>query len=502
MSPRKTSERWEFGDFQTPDVLVSDVMEIVARRGFRPGSVVEPSCGEGSFVVGAAKAFPDVNKFVALDVNQHHLAILQARLHQNLIEVPIQILHDDFFTTDWQQLIGALPEPILITGNPPWVTSSDLSTLQSTNLPVKSNFQGHRGLEALTGKSNFDISEWMLLQYVRWLKGKKGAIAVLCKTSVARKILLHLWRERVNVCIAEIRKIDALKHFAASVDACFFYLEFDNCSTSLECMVYPSLSSTHCEGALGFYDNILVSDAERYVASRSFQGRDEYYTWRSGIKHDCSRIMELNKIGKNYINGEGVSVDLEDTLLFPLLKSSDIGNGRLSPRGKYMLVTQGQIGQDTSRISNIAPQTWIYLQRYADTLASRRSSIYKNRPPFSIFGIGDYTFTPWKLAISGFYKKLHFSVVGPFEGRPIVFDDTVYFLPCFTHEEAVFIWQLLNTEPALNFLSSMTFWEDKRPITIELLKRLNIQMLATLLGRESEYLHHVQLRSHKRATGH
>lgn len=34
----------------------------------------------------------------------------------------------------------------------------------------------------------------------------------------------------------------------------------------------------------------------------------------------------------------------------------------------------------------------------------------------------------------------------------------------------------------------MIFWEDKRPITIDILKRLNIQSLAQSLGSESEYL--------------
>ena len=34
-----------------------------------------------------------------------------------------------------------------------------------------------------------------------------------------------------------------------------------------------------------------------------------------------------------------------------------------------------------------------------------------------------YTFEPWRVAISGFYKKLNFRVVGSFEGKPIVLDD-------------------------------------------------------------------------------
>ena len=38
------------------------------------------------------------------------------------------------------------------------------SALASPNLPSKSNFQNRKGLDAVTGKANFDISEWMLIQ--------------------------------------------------------------------------------------------------------------------------------------------------------------------------------------------------------------------------------------------------------------------------------------------------------------------------------------------------
>ena len=58
-----------------------------------------------------------------------------------------------------------------------------------TNLPDKTNFLSHNGLDAITGKSNFDVSEWMLIRVIEWLRGHNGYIAMLCKTSVARKIL-------------------------------------------------------------------------------------------------------------------------------------------------------------------------------------------------------------------------------------------------------------------------------------------------------------------------
>src|SRR4030095_7712019 len=115
----------------------------------------------------------------------------------------------DFFTTDWKKQIDILPSPILVIGNPPWVTNSRLGLLGSTNLPQKSNFQKHSGLLAITGKSNFDISEWMLLKMLDWLNGKYGTLAMLCKNSVARKVLAHAWKNGYQISESRKYLIDA-----------------------------------------------------------------------------------------------------------------------------------------------------------------------------------------------------------------------------------------------------------------------------------------------------
>ena len=152
-----------------------------------------------------------------------------------------------------------------------------------------------------------------------------------------------------------------------------------------------------------------------------------------------------------------------------------------------MVVTQQVVGQDTEHIKSIAPKTWKYLERHAALLRKRGRSIYKNRPAFSIFGVGPYTFAPWKVAISGFYKKLHFVKIGPVNGKPVIFDDTIYFLPCWSEEEASFVQGLLRSREVEAFFDSMIDWDEKRPITAEILKRLSIQKLAATVGREQDY---------------
>lgn len=479
---RKTKAVTEFGDFQTPPALALAATRVISKLGIRPRSILEPTCGKGAFIAAAAASFPDAVSVIGIDINREYLASNTAANGST-----VELRHGNFFKLDWASVVTKVGEPWLIIGNPPWVTNSNLSAIESDNLPVKSNFQGRQGIEAITGKSNFDISEWMILRYLDWLEGKVGVIAVLCKTAVARKILLQVWKARGSLRSARIYEIDALEHFGAAVDACFFVLEIEPKAQTLSCDIFDTLDSKACSRTVGFLDGQVISDVAAFNKYRNLLGLEDRYVWRSGIKHDCSKVMELTStISQAYQNGLGETVALEDVFLFPMLKSSDIGNGRIQCR-RVMVVTQQRVGDDTGYIRVKAPKTWNYLKRHAALLHKRGSSIYKNKPAFSVFGVGPYSFAPWKIAISGFYKKLCFAKVGPVNGRPVVFDDTIYFLPCWSEEEACLIEDLLRSEPAQGFLRSMIHWDEKRPITVEILRRLSIRKLAAMLGREQDY---------------
>jgi hypothetical protein len=484
---RKNKEITEFGDFQTPDSLALHATWRIRELGINPRSIIEPTCGRGAFLAAAATVFQDAERLVGMDINAAHLQIAGAKLLGGAYHDRVSLRELDFFKVNWGDTLREYPRPWLILGNPPWVTNSELGSIASANLPEKSNFQDRMGIEAITGKSNFDISEWMVLRYLDWLEGSEGTVAVLCKTAVARKVLLHAWRKRVPVRAARIYKIDALANFEASVDACFFVLEAEPQGRAIDCDVFDYLDAPEPSHTIGSHRGVLVNDMATFGHWQALFGPEERYTWRSGIKHDCSKVMELVlEEGGSYRNGLQEAVNIEDTYLFPMFKSSDVANGRLERRS-VMLVTQRSVGEDTAQIKAMAPRTWGYLQEHATILGKRGSVIYRNKPPFSIFGVGGYSFAPWKVAISGFYKKLEFVKVGPLGGRPVVFDDTVYLLPCWSEDEASFLAELLDSEPARAFLHSMIHWDEKRPITAEILRRLSIQRLAVLLERESDY---------------
>ena len=471
MSPKAAKQTVEFGDFQTPPHLAKSVCSLLLRTGFAPSSIIEPTCGQGAFLAAALEAFPDATirgyEYNPAYAEAAHRAV--SRFSQATIQ------KGDFFRIDWDAELSKLSEPWLVLGNPPWVTNATVGSLGGSNLPEKSNRDGLRGIDALTGRANFDISEWMLRENLRWLKGRRGAIAVLCKTSVARKVLVHVWSVDFPLKSATIYRLDAQREFGVSVDACLLFVCLVPGAQTHECAVYDTLNASRPSSSFGMRDNRLVSDLETYGRLHSLSS-DGLSGWRSGVKHDCSRVFEFSVKDGELVNGLGEAVSLETDVVFPLLKSSDVAGHR--PPRKYLLVPHRSMDESSHELRSRAPRAWQYLTSHELTLEARASSVYKKRPKFSIFGIGPYSFAPWKVAISGLYKSLRFTKIGPIDGQPVLLDDTCYFFPCDSEEECLSLYKLVSSPLALDFWSSLIFWDSKRPITAKLLNLLDLASLA------------------------
>jgi hypothetical protein len=480
----RTNSKVEFGDFQTPLALAREVSSLLVAQGVQADSVVEPTCGVGAFLVAAAEAFPKARLF-GWDINCDYVCHSEAALAQAGAAARAKLGQQDFFAHDWETELSSIHGSLLVLGNLPWVTNAALSAMSGSNLPAKENFLGFRGIEARTGKSNFDISEWMLMRLVKALRGRAATIAMLCKTGTARKVLRFAWQNDGRITKASLHLIDAKRHFGASVDACLWVARTGEAGAA-EADVFDGLATKRPSSTVGLAGQDLVSDIKAYRRLKHLEGLCPYQ-WRSGVKHDCASVMEFSRASACTLrNRLGEEVRIEPDYLFPLLKCSDLANGRLEPE-RLVLVTQRRVGEDTAVIATKAPQTWRYLNSHRGLFESRKSSIYSGRVPFALFGIGDYSFAPWKVAVSGLHRRARFALVGPVNGKPVLFDDTCYFLPFEDQCEARVVADILNSPECQIFLASLTFADSKRPVTVELLGRLNIRAIAQDAGRADEW---------------
>jgi hypothetical protein len=470
----------EFGDFQTPLELAEKVCRKLIELGVNPDIIIEPTCGIGNFIQTSQHLFPLVNEIIGFEINQNYLQEIQNN-NQLSQGQRIQIQQGNFFDVDWSSLINRLSDKILVLGNFPWVTNSQQGIIGGENLPQKTNFQNHHGLDAITGKSNFDISEWMLIESIQWLQKREGYLAMLCKTSVSRKLLNYIYSQKLNLAYCATYKIDAKKYFDASVDACLLFCKFDLDSKNYYCDVFSNLNSdSHYR--IGYRYNTAIRDINSFDKLKDLYNPKMGEKWRSGIKHDCSSVMELRKIDGILFNGLGEVVDIEETCLFPLIKGSDVAQNRIENVNRYTVVPQRFIGESTEYIKEIAPKTWNYLETHSNYLDKRKSKIYQNSSRFSIFGVGTYTFAPWKIAICGLYKKLDFRLIGKANDKVAVFDDTVYFLSFEDEQIAQKTFKLLTSLSAINFYSSLIFWDEKRPIKASILNSLDLSSLVVAIN--------------------
>lgn len=483
----KSKSKTEFGDFQTPiDLALETIDQIPEINSYN--KIIEPTCGVGTFLTALVEKHTNPSKLEGWEINPNYVAEANNELSKGgrLNECRI-VKEQDFFTFDFSSL-DLLNSNYLFLGNPPWVTNSELGRLLSENLPDKTNFQGLTGLEAMTGKSNFDISEWMLIQLLTIISGSGSSIAFLIKTSVARKLFEYSCKNNLHISSFKIKKIDAKKHFNVSVDACLFFTS--GCITNNEDRhsvdVYSELNDKTPETVMGFLNGKLVSDVISYKKYKEIDLGSEF-KWRSGVKHDASKIMEFDIKEGVLVNGLGEETEIPDDYLYPMYKSSNISKEKIDHPKKKMLITQKKIGDETKKIENLSKGTWAYLCNHSEKLDFRKSSIYRNSPRFSVFGVGEYTFKSWKVVISGLYKNTRFSKIGRYEGKPIVIDDTCYMLGFDTEQEAEFVLSLLLSEVCQKFISSIVFLDNKRPITVALLSRINLRKIAEFLGLEQEY---------------
>ena len=114
LAQRSARERKQRGQWVTPWPLVEAVVERALSSVPRGGTVVEPACGDGRFLLAVARRRPDL-RLIGLDCDP--LALDAAR--STLADVDVELRQAD-------ALDAPLPPSDLVLGNPPWIRVQNL----------------------------------------------------------------------------------------------------------------------------------------------------------------------------------------------------------------------------------------------------------------------------------------------------------------------------------------------------------------------------------------
>lgn len=463
----------EFGDYQTPIDFAEQVCNYLHNfRQISPSAVVEPTCGLGNFL--KSSLLFNANEYYGIEINPDYCFECTETIHDNRVK----IINSDFFTFSSKSLIKDRRQ-VLVIGNPPWVTNSTLSTMGSTNLPVKANFKGLEGIDAITGSSNFDICEYMILHLINEYRDTNTVIAMLCKTSVARNVFQELKRNHIPFASCDMLEFNAAKIFGISASACVLVITLSKQhNTSNVCNVYDFEKPETIKSQFGYADGQFYSNLDG--SADNFDGKCQF-KWRQGVKHDCSKVMELSIKDGILQNGKKERVDIELDIVFPLIKSSMFKAPVIHDFSRYVIVTQKKAREETAPLQNRVPKTWNYLNDNIELFNKRKSSIYRGAPPFSMFGVGDYSYSAYKVGVSGFYKRPLFSVLYTKNGKPVMTDDTSYFICFDTFNTAYTTMLILNSDRVQKFISSIAFLDAKRPYTKKVLERIDFLKIIKVL---------------------
>jgi methylase of polypeptide subunit release factors len=149
-----------------------------------------------------------------------------------------------------------------------------------------------------------------------------------------------------------------------------------------------------------------------------------------------------------------VQAAVEEDLIYPLLRGKDVRAWVANP--EISVVVTHKPGMKLKAIpekemQTMYPKTWGYLSGFRPVLESGgiyRRFFKKSDPFYSVFGIGDYSFSEYKVVWREVSNDLVCAVTGPFEGRPVIPDHTLTMLAAESEDEAHFVCSLLNSSPA------------------------------------------------------
>jgi hypothetical protein len=396
-----------------------------------------------------------------------------------------------------------------IIGNPPWINWETLpKNYRDQTRPYWSGYglYRHRGYEALLGKSKDDFS--ILLTYVvldRYLM-EGGTLAFLITqslfktTGAGQGFRTFALPGGTPVQVVQVEDLSEIKPFPGArnrtalmvlgkgrpthypVPYIYWKIRAKEARPREESALAAVKRSTHRIRLVARPVNPQDSTSPWVTASpQALSALDKiigpsYYRAREGVNTGgANGVYYLQIQGSTGIDGRvlvanitagakrpvpKVEACLEGELIYPLLRGRDIVKWHGEP-GAYILLTHRE-GEKLQAIPEVEmalnyPNTAQYLRQFAPILKERRTRVVQNLmakgPYYSIFGIGNYTFAPYKVVWLRIGTKITAAVVsrkkgGAFTRELIIPNDSTVFVPFDREEEAHYFCALLSSTPA------------------------------------------------------
>ena len=171
-------------------------------------------------------------------------------------------------------------------------------------------------------------------------------------------------------------------------------------------------------------------------------------------------IENLHDVGK--IKVKHVQAVIESDLVYPLLRGRDVQRWHAEPSAHIIVANRSDklAGIPEPEMKRRYPKTFAYLKQFEGdakkpvrgTLRGRsgyRQYFKPSDPFYSIYNIGPYSMTDWKVVWREQSSFFQAAFVGPESGRAVLPDHKLMMVACSSQQEADFILAMLNSRPSL-----------------------------------------------------
>ena len=388
----------------------------------------------------------------------------------------------------------------LVVGNPPWVNWESLPEgyrRESAHLWQEYGLFVHTGMDAILGKGKKDLSTLMSYAVAdRFLKdgGKLGFVITqsVFKTAGAGQGFrrFRIGQDGPWLRILAVDDMNELQPFegAANRTAVFVLQKGERIRYPVQYTYWKKA------GGIGLDFDSTLQEAESVTKRLNLEAipvdpRDATSSWltaRKGTLRVVQRMLGssdyLGKAGVcTWLNGvywlrvvgkrpdglivvqnitEGakrevaqVTAEIEPELVYPLLRGRDIARWHAKPRAHLLMVQdpKSRRGIDEGVLQRRYPKTYAYLKRFEAELRSRsgyRRYFAETDPFYSMFDVGSYTFTPYKVVWRGEVAPTLIAAVSAGQDRTCILpDQTAYFVGTQSAAEAHYLCAVLNSLP-------------------------------------------------------
>jgi methylase of polypeptide subunit release factors len=163
-----------------------------------------------------------------------------------------------------------------------------------------------------------------------------------------------------------------------------------------------------------------------------------------------------------------VEATLETEFVYPLLRGRELEQWRYGSEVFTLMPHTAETKMEPVAVAILkqrAPKTYAYFTQFRDLLDERAGFTGWEKKVLEVGfyacqRIGEYTFSPWKVAWRYIAQKFTCAVVGPYEydgpflGKPVIPNEKLMTIACSCEEEAYYLCGLLSSSCAVSFIHS------------------------------------------------